>query len=43
MECYAMHLGLGGSIRPNPEGGIIKNQKAEFDRKAENSTSVIPA
>ena len=43
-----------GSIRPNPEGRIIENQKAEFkipiglnrkaefNRKAENSTSIIP-
>ena len=36
----------GGSVRPNPEGRIIKNQKAKpegrLDRKAENLTRIIP-
>ena len=45
----------GGSIRPNPEGRIIENQKAkffwplgqnrkaEFDSKAENQSTLISA
>ena len=45
----------GGSIRPNPEGWIIENRKAEFfwplgqnrkaeyDRKAENQSTLISA
>ena len=33
----------GGAVRPNPEGRIIENRKAEFDRKAENISSLISA
>ena len=55
MKLTGLDFRRGGSIRPNPEGRIIenrkaeffwplgRNRKAEFDRKAENIRSLISA